>query len=254
MPSVRALLFACAFAVGCRFSSPGLPSVTDAALTSDGRRDGISGDARPDAPPALDSPREVAEPDGLAAPAAAAGCADATREGFPDIKDWPDIAGCSGAWRVPGLLGPEARLPQCGREAGNNGRRATGEGCSVADLCADGWHVCRDATEVERRSPSGCESASTEPESRLFVVLAGASAMGVCFPDPTAANDIYGCGTLGDPVKSACSPLDRHMGFAECLSWTDGIWSCGAADDHLREAAVVVKTASGRGGALCCRD
>ena len=41
-------------------------------------------------------------------------------------------------------------------------------------------------------------------------------------------------------------------GFAECAA--TGVWSCGTADDHLREASLVTKKNSTLGGALCCRD
>jgi hypothetical protein len=253
MPSVRALLLTCAFAA-CSSSSP----ASDAAPLADADAAALPAadaarDARPDAP--LDTARERVEPDGLRGPVAIAGCADGTREGFRDFQDWPKIAGCSGAWNVPGLLDSQTRQPQCGREGGNDGKRPDGIGCSVADLCAEGWHVCQNADEVDRSSLSGCESAALEPEVRLFVVRAGASPMGVCFPDPEAANDLHGCGTtlIGASDTSSCFPLVRRMGFAECRD-TGGVWACGGPEDHLREAAVVVKTASDLGGVLCCHD
>src|SRR4051794_8473939 len=107
MSPVRALVIACAFA-GCRVSAPGLPVTEDAAVKPPPAPDGRPPAPR-DAPWAPDAPRERYEPDGLAGPPAQVGCADGTREGFPDLEDWPKIAGCSGAWLVPGLLGPEAR-------------------------------------------------------------------------------------------------------------------------------------------------
>ena len=33
----------------------------------------------------------------------AVGCADGQREGFTDLAMYPDIAGCSGAWTIPGI-------------------------------------------------------------------------------------------------------------------------------------------------------
>jgi hypothetical protein len=180
------------------------------------------------------------------------GCSDGTREGFADVQDWPDIAGCSGAWQVPGVIGPEGSQPRCGRAAGNTGLQADGEGCAAADLCADGWHLCRDPGEVDRRSPTGCESAVPPDEARFFLVAAGATAQGICVPDPTAANDLHGCGQLGQPESPGCEPLLRRMGFADCAA--TGVWSCGTADDHLREAALVTKNGPTLGGALCCRD
>jgi hypothetical protein len=152
-------------------------------------------------------------------------------------------------------MGLEGREPRCARQGGNGGPRAAdGQGCSIADLCAAGWHVCRDAAEVARASPTGCESAVVFGETRFFVVAAGASAQGICLPDPAAANDLHGCGgdPLGQPEGAGCAPLERRMGFADCAA--TGVWSCGTADDHLREAALVTKSDSTLGGALCCRD
>jgi hypothetical protein len=114
--------------------------------------------------------------------------------------------------------------------------------------------VCRDAGDVVRVSPTGCESAAVSGETRLFVVAAGASFQGICLPDPAAANDLHGCGGgfLGQSEDPGCYPLERRMGFADCAA--TGVWSCGTADDHLSEAAHVTKSDSSLGGALCCRD
>ena len=35
---------------------------------------------------------------------AQSGCSDGTREGFLPAGSFPDIAGCSGGWSVPGIL------------------------------------------------------------------------------------------------------------------------------------------------------
>jgi len=32
------------------------------------------------------------------------GCSDGTREGFHDMANWPNIAGCAGGWTSSGLL------------------------------------------------------------------------------------------------------------------------------------------------------
>lgn len=181
------------------------------------------------------------------------GCSDGDREGFLDIANWPDIAGCSGAWRTPGLLGPQARTPQCNREAGNSSSNVTGIDCSVGDLCAAGWHVCRDAGEVVRHSRTGCESAVPDGLQRFFVTLAAATSQGVCLNDPAATNDLHGCGTFGQPETPACEPLDRRLGFADCQA-TSGSWECGTFQLHLMEARLVTKRDSQLGGALCCRD
>jgi hypothetical protein len=204
--------------------------------------------------PHLDAAREVARDEaGVPGKPEQMGCADGTREGFISLTDWPAIAGCSGAWSLGGLLSPEARAPACMREAGNDGLNAFGEGCGVADLCAAGWRVCRDANDVRRHSPSGCESAVNSVEPRFFLVLAGASAQGICSPDRNAANDLHGCGNLGQSESSACEPLNRRMTFAECQA-SRGVWVCGGPGEHLTEAALVSKSDSALGGALCCRE
>ena len=219
----------------------GTSGAADAADTA-----GASSDTTPAAPDLGPPPILTGEPEVL-------GCADGTREGFLDAMAWPDIGGCSGAWDVPGVLGEIGRTPMCARSAGNTGSNGQGMGCSVADLCAQGWHVCADPEEVARRSPTDCESAAPSAHPIFFLVTAGASPLGICKADRASTNDIHGCGNLGQPESEGCQPLERRMGFADCLG-TNQVWKCGTAEDHLREATVVVKTGPAWGGALCCRD
>ena len=242
-------------AAACRVMDPGLPDQYDGAFE---RPRPLLLDA-----PAADAPADAAPPDaggeppaeeaGIPGDPAREGCADGTREGFTSERDWPDIAGCSGAWSVGGLLGPGVRDPMCMRQGGNDGQNTFGDGCGVADLCAAGWHVCRDAADVRRCSASGCESAVEGPAPRFFLTLAGASPQGICSPDRNAANDVHGCGNFGQPESAACDPLNRRLTFAECQA-SQGIWSCGGPGEHLIEAALVSKSASPLGGVLCCRD
>jgi hypothetical protein len=128
-------------------------------------------------------------------------------------------------------------------------------GCSAADLCAAGWHLCRNPDDVAAHSSSGgCEGAVVAGEQRFFLVAVGASPMGICAPDGTASNDLHGCGGLGQAEAETCAPLSRRMGFADCLA-TGGTWSCGQSDaDSLGEAALVTKPGLGLGGALCCKN
>ena len=77
--------------------------------------------------------------------AAKAGCADGTREGFADTKLFAAIAACGGAWDQPGIFNMPVK---CNREAGNDGKNAPGIGCTVSDLCAQGWHVCYGKDDV----------------------------------------------------------------------------------------------------------
>src|SRR5688572_26938732 len=253
MRSSRAFFAVFLVVGGCRVFEAGLPVMYDGGavrppLVRDGAADAGVDASHPDLG------RELGRDEpGVVGPAAVQGCADGTREGFTRVADWPNIAGCSGAWSLGGLLSPEARMPACMREAGNDGRNPWGDGCGVADLCAAGWHVCRDAGDVRRSSPSGCESAVDSIEPRFFLVLAGASAQGICSPDRNAANDVHGCGTLGQSESSACEPLNRRLSFAECQA-SMGVWACGGPGEHLIEAALVSKSESALGGVLCCRD
>jgi hypothetical protein len=202
---------------------------------------------RPDAPAPSNDP-----PPGVLGPPAVVGCADGSREGFPDVAAWQRIAGCSGAWGIPGLLAPPTRLPQCGRQAGNTLPGAPGVNCSAADLCAEGWHVCASGEEVRRSSPTECESAVPPGYVAFFTTRAGATAFGLCLADGTSANDLHGCGNLGMPESAGCQPLDRRLSFVEC--GRSLAWSCGDDQSHLDEANLVVKSSSAQGGVLCCRD
>ena len=175
------------------------------------------------------------------------GCADGTREGFMPVATYTNIAACAGAWAVAGLLAPTTKTPACMRSSGNDGLNPTGAGCTVADLCQVGWHVCETAAEVAAKSgAAGCAAAAT---AGLFFATrqssAGAAQCGA------GANDLFGCGGLGaapDPIT--CGPLDKFSGDL-CASLAGG-WSCGA--DGLQEANDVTHTSSADGGVLCCRD
>jgi hypothetical protein len=254
-------------ALGCRALDGGFDGAAPTDVTVDPQvGDGGAASAPSDGPGSLSTalrPRpdarmaEAAAPQddlrGTSGAPAQTGCADGTREGFVDVGIWQLIAGCSGAFRIPGVVGAPASSPHCARLGGNSGANPAGIGCSIADLCADGWHVCKDAREVERLSPSDCESAAPPGQTRFFAVQGGSSPQGVCYADVAAANDVHGCGTLGQPEVAACQPLDRRLSFADCLA-SSGVWWCGTASDHLNEANLVFKTDGAFGGALCCKD
>jgi hypothetical protein len=183
------------------------------------------------------------------------GCSDGTREGFRDSQNWPNIAGCAGGWKVPGLLSTTSRNPNCDRVAGNDSPNSAGAGCSAADLCALTWHACLDGPDVASHSPTGgCESIVSPGDEAIFLVMAGASPQGVCYPDSSAVNDLHGCGSMsiGQPESAGCPPLTRRMGFADCTA--TGVWQCGSEEESLDEAEVVTKLNSSKGGVLCCKD
>lgn len=191
----------------------------------------------------------------LAGPSETIGCADGTREGFLDSSrgGWPAIAGCSGAWDQPGLGLDSARILSCERLAGNDGVRPSGRGCAAGDLCAAGWHVCRGPIEVDRLSPSQCESVVGAGVRAFFAVAGGGSVGGDCAFGQNWVNDVRGCGTIGQSEGEGCYPLDRRLDFTDCVA-SLGAWACGDAAHHDKEVLNVFKPTADLGGVLCCRD
>ncbi len=157
------------------------------------------------------------------------GCADGTREGFINMVTYPKIAAWGGAWDVPGGHNPD---PAGEMTAGNDGENAAGTGCNVADLCAEGWHVCLGKDDVLSRNPLGCGGIMDGAQSPAFF-LARTSSVGAfncsqdstLFGDPGTSNDLFGCGDLGCSTKSqktlgscgskGCDPLDTCEGCEE---------------------------------------
>ena len=206
------------------------------------------------------------------------GCADGTREGFISLGSYPDIAGCSGGWSVPGvtaLLGPA-----CGRRSGNTSSNADGTGCAAADLCAAGWHICRGKDEVALKANGSCADAvpAGAPNNSLFFAVVQASQSNTTC-DVSGDNDVFGCGNLGtqlSPQKN-CGVLTRALastqagrcGFNEAEPGL-GPWQClGGAQGDLHEGGIVTKQGcpntscsydgravgnADKGGVLCCRD
>ena len=210
------------------------------------------------------------------------GCADGQREGFTDIDGAPNIAGCSGAWTIPGIhaanpgTAPACAVatydtvtPACGRTSGDDGPNPAGVGCNVQDLCAQGWHVCLGASDVGSHSRTGCQGATNAADpprffaSRQSSTGCGSCATGTqtgcdsgscasgCAQTADTSNDFFGCGNFGasSPLTD-CSPLDRFS-HDECSGLSDSSWSC---DSRYCEAYTVVKLDSTFGGVLCCRD
>jgi hypothetical protein len=178
---------------------------------------------------------------------------------------YPNIAGCSGGWSLPGVL--STLVPACARTSGNSSTNPSGTGCNVADLCAVGSHVCVAPDEVAARSATGCAGAATTP-GLFFATRQSSNGCNQCAlganTDPAAcdgqtcdpgcaqssltANDLYGCGSLGTSV-STCGALDLASGD-QCGS-LGAPWSC---PDGFGEANVVTKSTSDGGGVLCCAD
>ncbi len=195
------------------------------------------------------------------------GCSDEEREGFLDPDVWPDIAACSGAWNVGGVIS-DALLPTCNRGAGDDGLLEDGRGCSATDLCSEGWHICATSAEVAAKSPTGCEGAA--PFQAAFYAtrqsgtgcaqcatgtLTGgacnnpASCMSGCSSNVFLSNDVFGCGSMGATPASSCAPLNvfSHNNCA----MLQAPWACSG---NTIEAANIAKSGPEFGGVLCCRD
>lgn len=274
------LLLGCGARTGLESPPPMDAGLDAAGLDAAGRDGGMDAardvpafDAPVDGDAPIDSGTDTPIDAGTDAPDATLlpllGCADGEREGFLDRIRHARIAGCSGGFSVPGLLleGP----PRCGRAGGDDGDNPSGTGCAAADLCAEGWHVCLSADEVMAVSPGGCDGvAGGEPA--FFATRQSGPGCGICTragtrtcdrgecagdcrtdrtPTSFMANDLFGCGTLGDPPSGNCAPLDRFSN--DLCGATTAPWSCPGSTGY-DEALVVRKNGPERGGVLCCRD
>lgn len=188
-------------------------------------------------------------------PPSVVGCADGTREAFVSTTRFPTVAGCSGGWSVAGVLTPASLLPACNRAAGNSGLRPGGVGCSVADLCGVGWHVCAGALELTALGV-GCQSSGIATGGNadpLFFVTRQRGGPGTtCSPtDIVGINNLHGCGNFGLAEDVACMPpLDAQLSHTECADTPP--WSCDDPTTTADEATVVTKAGSPAGGVLCC--
>jgi hypothetical protein len=182
------------------------------------------------------------------------GCADGQREGYLDRAKYQKIAACSGAWEEPGLVSFDSKVPQCDRRGGDDGDRTDGRGCSVADLCASGWHVCESAAQVSSYA-SGCADA-TAPFGNtdvFFVTRQRGSLYSICdAANAQGTNNLYGCGNMGIAADKSCAPFTRMLRDTECSF----PWQCaeGPLGTSSNELGVVTKRGSTKGGVLCCKD
>ncbi len=174
------------------------------------------------------------------------GCADGEREGFTDATAFPNIAACAGGWTEPGILDVQ---PSCQHIAGDDSVNPAGLGCSAADLCAEGWHVCDSPEDVARSSPAGCRYPWED--GVFYAAAVSGDGGGTCTQDGT--NDLIGCGSAGSSADSSCTPLNRTSGD-KCGDLPD-VWVCpGGLFGSETEAEDVKKDGPEGGGVLCCRD
>ncbi len=171
------------------------------------------------------------------------GCADGSREALEDEVAYPGIAACAGGFWVPGVGAP---VPACNREGGNDGPHPDGIGCSIADLCAAGWHLCTTRYEVAMAGLASCGNVSWG--GQFFATAQSGEGANAC--NDTGTNDVFGCGDVGYENVSGCAPLDRSTGNL-CVS-LPGAWEC--SEDAYDEVSYLVKPGPDFGGALCCLD
>jgi hypothetical protein len=198
------------------------------------------------------------------------GCADGQREAFTEMARFPNIAACSGGWTLQGIFPAPSRsgVAACTNVGDDHTTNPNGMGCSSADLCAQGWHICRGG-EVLPRAPMGCASTSFYPPGTFYAAAVSGTGCGVCAllsgtlatgcnssncvsncrEDSTLNNDFFGCGVIGALVTpSACDGLSRFSND-NCSSLT-APWVCGGS---VTESLTVTKPGAAAGGVLCCR-
>ncbi|MEM9453827.1 MAG: hypothetical protein AAGF11_06580 [Myxococcota bacterium] len=171
------------------------------------------------------------------------GCADGLREALLDEATYPDIAACAGGWMFPGVL---VNTAMCNREGGDDGINPAGMGCSIEDLCGNGWHVCESQDEVLADGIADCDAVFWG--GAFFATRQSGQGADTC--NVNGLNDVFGCGDLGYAMINGCAPLNRST--ANLCGELPDPWACDG--DVASEADQLIKPAPEFGGALCCRD
>lgn len=218
------------------------------------------------------------------------GCADGQREGFVDATRFPTVAGCNGAWTVPGIsnfapqVAPscapykphDTRYPTCNRQAGDDSpTHSNGTGCSAEDLCADGWHVCLSAADfgqtkalctqanpigsppqlwLSRQSSTGFQKCATGTSTSSN--CNSVSGEVGCLQTELISNDVFGCGNYGATLAGkTCGNFNRFSDNL-CSAIASFGWSCNptGTENGLCETYTIVHNNPATGGVLCCRD
>lgn len=171
------------------------------------------------------------------------GCTDGFREALLDEVAYPNVAACAGGFWVPGVSSP---APLCGRQGGDDGPLPDGMGCTIEDLCAEGWHLCTSRHEVAAAGLNDCDAPAWD--GQFFATGQSGEGSNTC--NDTGTNDVFGCGDVGHGNISGCAPLNRSTGNL-CAN-LPGAWAC--SEDAYDEASYLVKPGPNAGGALCCRE
>jgi len=171
------------------------------------------------------------------------GCADGEREALEDEVTYPNIAACAGGFMVPGVV---VNVPYCDRMGGDDGPEPAGAGCSIEDLCGEGWHVCVDRLEVMDAGVADCDMEAFG--GSFFATRQSGEGNNTC--NATGVNDVFGCGDIGYANIEGCAPLNRSS--ANGCSMLPAPWDCNTS--LTQEAEFITKQGPEFGGALCCRD
>ncbi len=182
-----------------------------------------------------------------------AGCSDGTREAFGDAMRFSAIAACSGGFAIAGTASGGSAMPQCNRNAGNTSSNPAGAGCSIEDLCAAGWHVCRSQGDVAMSLPMGTTTCATSDAIAMgfWLTRQTTNLMFQCTGTTGSQNNVVGCsaGNMGRLADMTCPPLTHTMTFVECNALAP--WQCDPTQPD-REALTISKSGPGAGGVMCC--
>jgi hypothetical protein len=209
-------------------SSDGSTSALDSSGTSTGTTAAVEGSG--------------SSSEGTTGEPSTVGCADGIREALLDELAHPNVAACAGGFWVAGVGLP---IPTCDRQGGDDGLLPDGMGCSIEDLCAEGWHLCTSRQEVSAAGLADCDAEAWD--GQFFATSQSGEGANTC--NDTGTNDVFGCGDVGYSMVSGCAPLNRSTGNL-CVS-VPGPWSC--SEDAYDEVSYLVKPGPDDGGALCCR-
>lgn len=172
----------------------------------------------------------------------AIGCSDGQREGFANLKEFPNIAGCVGSWQGRKKLNADRAGAPCGDD---------GAACaSPADLCAPGWHICaRDGNAADLHSRISYKECDEQAGPGRFVAAMSHGQEARICPPPPLPDTRFPCmerGVCAEPVccGDACS-------YGACR---DAVWRGKTKISRASANGCGTALSKFHGGILCCRD
>jgi hypothetical protein len=198
----------------------------------------------PGSPPGDGPPLDSPPPDGPPADAMnVSGCADGLREGFTDLTEFPDLAGCGASWTGAKSLRTAKTGNKCGDDL---------DTCPApADACDEGWSICGDDGDpnvISNRATAAECAGAGGIDSGAF-----AAALSHCTESLTTCvyDNPYPCTSLGDCSEPVCC----GPGCSMDLACKDGVYpdpDTVIAGDQTNGCGAFL--ASSATGVLCCRD